>query len=699
MFVAGTASSAIGCDRTQRGGDRDPPPAATQPYDSASGPATAPVVRQAHLTLTTDRLATIHWPVAESYRRLYPDRGTILPPPPGAASAAEVDAVLIYSAGELHAIDPRTGQTIWDRPAASGAQPELLGVAAGRYIFASPHRVFAVETASGRLAWQYGEEPPADAGADPESVASWIAHGLNARQLCLLGNRGDLDCLSLEDGALQWRRENAGRLSSLLAVTPQYVIITTSGDDRSVLAVRDAASGELIHEIPIGGKTPVSELLPADDETLLAVQSRTITALEPASGRIRCRITTRRRFVASTIHAADGGLYVSSDGRAISKYRLTDGQMLWTTPRVGPEASGGLWAAIEDGTLYVAAEETIAAFDAGDGRRLWRRENPSGSCVQPPKLTRDAIILVAVQNETLSSRTTDPGTGVTPQRHVVRRLDRATGREMPVSAGGPLVTDPLSSFGGVFLYEDALVVLDGGRLIGYVARSRADRPRVQEGANMTSRVHIDCFVEPGFGENAYVIWVHEQGPCWIVDPGPPPSAAQVIEHVAKHGLRPEAVLVTHGHIDHITGLPEILAAHKGVPVYIAAAERATLTDPDENLSSALGMPFSTDVAETRDLPPGGELVLDGTTWRILDTSGHSPGGRSFYCPAAKSVIVGDALFQMSIGRVDFHHSNGPRLLGNIREQLFTLPDDTRVLCGHGPNTTIGKEKQFNPFLQ
>lgn len=216
---------------------------------------------------------------------------------------------------------------------------------------------------------------------------------------------------------------------------------------------------------------------------------------------------------------------------------------------------------------------------------------------------------------------------------------------------------------------------------------------------MASPVQVDCFVEPGFGENAYVIWVKEGGRCWIVDPGPEPSAAQILEHLGKHRLQPAGLLITHGHIDHISGVPEILAAHPDTPVYIAEADKACLTDPQENLSAMLMMPFAAEVQDTLDLPPGGELTLDGSVWRILDTSGHSPGGRSFYCRAAGKVIVGDALFQLSIGRVDFHHSDGERLLRNIRENLLTLPDETEVLCGHGPTTTIGDEKQDNPFLQ
>lgn len=213
------------------------------------------------------------------------------------------------------------------------------------------------------------------------------------------------------------------------------------------------------------------------------------------------------------------------------------------------------------------------------------------------------------------------------------------------------------------------------------------------------QVRIERFVEPSFGENAYVIWCRDGGPCWIIDPGPPPSAAQIMEHLDAHKLAPEALVLTHGHADHIAGIPEIMECHDALPVYIAREERQMLTDPAHNLSSGLGIPFKTEITQTRDLTPGETLTLDGSTWQILDTSGHSPGGRTLYCAEAGIAVVGDALFQQSIGRTDFPHSDHDRLIRNIKERLLTLPDETRVYSGHGPVTAIGDERRFNPFLQ
>ena len=216
---------------------------------------------------------------------------------------------------------------------------------------------------------------------------------------------------------------------------------------------------------------------------------------------------------------------------------------------------------------------------------------------------------------------------------------------------------------------------------------------------MPSNVQIACIVDPNFGENAYVVWCNDGGACWIIDPGLSPSASQIVSIVGEHRLKPDSLVLTHGHADHIAGVPEVLEAFEGLPVRMAKEAQPALTDPDENLSSDLGFPIRVGADRLLDLPADSILELDGSSWTILDTSGHAPGSRSLYCSAAGMVIVGDALFQSSIGRTDFHHSDHDTLIRNIRERLFTLPDATKVYSGHGPVTTIGRERKLNPFVQ
>ncbi len=214
----------------------------------------------------------------------------------------------------------------------------------------------------------------------------------------------------------------------------------------------------------------------------------------------------------------------------------------------------------------------------------------------------------------------------------------------------------------------------------------------------TKRLEVHITNDPGYMENGCTVYLREGGPCWIIDPGLPPQAELIAAHVKEKALTPEAILVTHGHADHIAGLDEVRERLGAIPVYVAKEEWLALTDPQHNLSSMTGRDLTTQVTDPIDLVPGETLELDQTSWRILDTCGHSPGGRSFYCSELGIVFVGDALFAGSVGRVDFPHSNGEDLIRNIRTHLMALPPETRVVCGHGPDTTVGREKATNPFV-
>ena len=217
-------------------------------------------------------------------------------------------------------------------------------------------------------------------------------------------------------------------------------------------------------------------------------------------------------------------------------------------------------------------------------------------------------------------------------------------------------------------------------------------------ANHTSRgrsLHIEPFTLGDFMTNCYVVRT-DSGACWLVDVGMNPES--MLTFVQDHGLTPHQIVLTHAHGDHIAGLWEARRQWPELPIVVHEAERDFLTDPTLNLSDMLGLPFTAPQA-TGTFQHGDTLTLDGIAFEVRHTPGHSPGGVTLYQAEHGVALVGDALFASAIGRFDFPTSDYGTLMQSIREQLLTLPDDTRVLPGHGPGTTIGAERRDNPFLQ
>ncbi len=178
----------------------------------------------------------------------------------------------------------------------------------------------------------------------------------------------------------------------------------------------------------------------------------------------------------------------------------------------------------------------------------------------------------------------------------------------------------------------------------------------------------------------------------VIDPGG--EADRIIAVIDRRKRNLCYILNTHGHGDHIAANGKLKAEY-GVPLLIHQADAPMLTDPDLNMSAVLGLPV-TSPEQDGFLIPGEKVTFGGLSLEIIATPGHSPGGVSFYGEGV--VFSGDALFFGSIGRYDLPSGDGELLISSIKENLLTLPEDTQVFPGHGQNTTIGMEKNCNPFL-
>src|SRR5215470_1052338 len=181
----------------------------------------------------------------------------------------------------------------------------------------------------------------------------------------------------------------------------------------------------------------------------------------------------------------------------------------------------------------------------------------------------------------------------------------------------------------------------------------------------------------------------------VIDPGD--EIDQILLILARHNLRVRAIVITHAHIDHIGGAQKLKAA-TGAPVYMNLNDQP-LNEALDMQADWLGVPPPERAEIDTALRDGDLLKLGAADLHALHTPGHTQGSVSLWIPSENKLIAGDTLFRDSIGRTDLPGGDGRQILRSIHEKLLTLPEDALVIPGHGANTTIGREKRVNPFLQ
>lgn len=192
--------------------------------------------------------------------------------------------------------------------------------------------------------------------------------------------------------------------------------------------------------------------------------------------------------------------------------------------------------------------------------------------------------------------------------------------------------------------------------------------------------------------NTYLVYDEDTKKGFIIDPGG--YDPRMMKIITEEGLDIEYIILTHGHGDHICGVPQYKDEIPGIKVLCAEAEVPMLADDSYNMSRMFGMP--TVIVPDETVNEGDTLTIGNMDMKFVMTPGHSPGGMCIIMDGV--VFSGDSLFQQSIGRTDFPGSSFTELIRSIKEKLFVLPDDTKVYPGHMGPTNIGFEKRYNPFV-
>ncbi len=222
-----------------------------------------------------------------------------------------------------------------------------------------------------------------------------------------------------------------------------------------------------------------------------------------------------------------------------------------------------------------------------------------------------------------------------------------------------------------------------------------DEKKISVGAFRVGMIQTNCYFvyrEDEISHNGTDVQ-QEKTPCVVFDPGD--SGKQIYDALLQRNLKPELILLTHGHFDHIGGAAA-LREESGAAIKCFQGEKRICSDPEKNLSADYGNGIT--IQPDEYLEDLAMVEAAGIRFQLIATPGHTEGSCGYYCEEGNFVISGDTLFHGSVGRTDMPTGSMSQLVSSVRERLFALPDDTVIYPGHDSSSSIGFEKENNPFV-
>jgi len=424
------------------------------------------------------RPPAIQFPTRHAYTRLHPDRVAVLEPLFDPSPAEDWNVLVVYSGGALTLFDPVKNRSLWPAAVPCPNEPELLCLDDRQLVLATSTQIFCLARENGRSRWRIGETTSTAPDDDPEWQSTWIDHIATGSRLISATDRHELVCIDLRNGSVAWREKDGPQTSDMLAADKQHVVVYTERENSGTLTCRSTESGLQIAQSRIAFDGTLQSLQMTHTGTLLAATSTELVAIDPATLKTIWRIPGRPVIYASTLLIDHADIFVSLDGHTLARLDMATGEKQWQTPRVGTAGATILWASRAESRIFAGTPKTLAAFDIATGQLAWQNTGITATCDQPPLAISDGVLSCACTAAAPPPSASQPATSIptTSQsavsspagcRLVLKWLKFADGpgSESPDSS---VTTEPLASFGGVFVRDHAVIVLDGSRLIGYV---------------------------------------------------------------------------------------------------------------------------------------------------------------------------------------------------------------------------------------